>query len=129
MTTFKDVEHLYAYNCKILWTGSLGDGNTSLFGGDIAVFLRYDPNAKPILRPIWDINEYEEEYIQDVFGHGYGQTPSYLTQSLREGTGFMVPSIVKVAKLTAYLLKQGFDLYGLIESGQAISKCEYEKEM
>ena len=91
---------------------------------------------KPILRPLSDITEAEAKAVTEFTG-SYGDTPGQRTyktwknqfgkivvswgQGLREKYVPQDETIYKPEQFT-YLLKQGFDLFGLIESGLAINK-------
>lgn len=63
----------------------------------------------PILRPLSDITEGEEKWIE----------------SYCEGRGAM-PNAKDMAAITAFLLSCGFDLFGLIDAGLAIDKTKSE---
>lgn len=63
---------------------------------------------KPILRPLSDMTEEEKAQLRDFMG--WARYVEYLKFGLCTPEG------------VAYLLKQGFDLFNLIESGQAIDR-------
>lgn len=100
---FKDVAHLYK-GC--ICTRLDEDGKTVVFR--LTIYnLNYHKQSldelKPILRLLKSLTDEEIAECREaskVNGHG----------------------CVKDALRTAYLLKQGFDLFNLIESGQAIDK-------
>lgn len=110
-TEFKDVAHLYL-GCKLKCSQVFypesnskdKDGNLilspSLFAdfGEKTFSIGY---FKPILRPLSDMKEDEEDAWTDLY---------VSSQDNR----------IKAANRTLFLLQQGFDLFGLIESGQAI---------
>lgn len=90
--------------------------------------LRYwDAYKKPILRPLSSMTE--EEYLEagKVF-FDYGNKYVYPVQSkndmidLIKGGMKICWHLNKYFELTHYLLSKHFDLFGLIESGLAISK-------
>lgn len=62
-------------------------------------------NFKPILRPLSDMTVEEAEFK---------------TSAAKEGK----PTILVNAEITYFLLKQSFDLFGLIEAGLAIDKTK-----
>lgn len=66
---------------------------------------------KPILRPLSDMTDYEK---------------SDITKSIGQEISISVPNMqVNInPSLFLYLLKQEFDLFGLIESGQALDKTK-----
>jgi hypothetical protein len=71
---------------------------------------------KPILRPLSDLTEEEMDYV--VENHGLvnrGQSPDIFVIGWRS---FQPETFM-------YLLKQGFDLFGLIEAGLAIDKTKH----
>lgn len=68
---------------------------------------------KPILRPLHDIKENE---IVELFSFIGGGTNTFRKDKAKD---FSPREFV-------YLLKQGFDLFGLIESGQAIDKTKIQ---
>lgn len=134
-TQFKEVAHLYL-GCKCayadanmkLWDIPLGQrtGFTHPNGGKPCVremslqVLSQDYSLiTPILRPLSDMtNEEKDELGFKAFG--------VLRDSLGAPT---LPqrfvSIKWAARNTAYLLSKHFDLFGLIESGQAIDATKF----
>ncbi len=73
-------------------------------------------DIKPILRPLSDMTDKEIKDIQKLTLLSYNgcHTDSWV----KTNTKYWLYE----AQRTKYLLKQGFDLFGLIESGQAIDK-------
>jgi hypothetical protein len=70
----------------------------------------------PILRPLSDITTEEQDelsktylWVQSTPVHAHLRTPTWTSESVR------------------YLLSKGFDLFGLIESGLAINKQNYDR--
>lgn len=117
-TQFKDVAHLYL-GCEVLvWK----DCSPLKFEGvsDVGFWLNseyYQWNskianqAKAILRPLSDIMKEEAKYL------GLDDLQTILEfNSIYKGR--------YTPQQFIYLLKQGFDLFGLTESGQAINKLE-----
>lgn len=68
-------------------------------------------DCKPILRKLTDKEITEEEY-------------KYIWGDLNIAIPFIGADVAMPIRLFLYLLKQGFDLFGLIESGQAIEKAK-----
>lgn len=110
-TEFKDVAHLYKdikimsgeFYLTVQWVLRFGvvadydiDGQRKTFGFE---------DIKPILRPLSDITDEEVSHWTDLYEPG-------------------VHSMKKHAIRTLYLLNQHFDLFDLIESGQAIDKTK-----
>ena len=79
---------------------------------------------RPILRPLSDITQEEENEIQQEFGSG-PETPPYLTDALRTGKVFLY-NVHRSPLLFFYLIERRFDLFGLIESGEAVNYNEYK---
>jgi len=122
-TELKDVIHFYlgcmvelnnsgskVYNRKLIAVGGVDDepycklrlGNADEKQFVHAVFFK-ENRVKPILRPLSDMIYEEESYMKNNFCYKANGITEYYTPD-----GFM------------FLLKHGFDLFGLIESGQAI---------
>lgn len=113
-TEWKDVAHLYL-GC---------DGHYYYLNGNFSkeILIQIDTDGrclsnnrkmvlsdfKPILRPLSDMTEEEEGEYWKIRGTGW--TSETESQMIREATG------------TKYLLSKGFDLFGLIESSQAIDR-------
>lgn len=75
-------------------------------------------HVKPILRPLSDMTEDEEIQVCNICNL---MTATNIKQALMNG-GHYVIHVGYGFELTVYLLKQGFDLFGLIESNLAIDK-------
>lgn len=78
------------------------------------------PTGKLLLRPLYDMTKVEKDHV------GYD---AY--KVLRDKT---IPNDKRTpfewsAKQTAYLLKQGFDLFGLIDAGLAINKSKLTTDL
>lgn len=85
--------------------------------------LLSENSVKPILRPLSDITDaerllYYDEFLKDdtdiKFGYSHDHKCNYANLHLKYSK--FEP------KTTLWLLKQGFDLFGLIEAGLAIDK-------
>jgi len=121
-----DVFHLY-YGCEVMFVG----GNEYFFkNGDIYtidhhIFYKMAKdfedfnfeNYKLILRKMTDITDEERNIASNLSGLVALGTANIGDKNL----------IYSEAEHIAYLLKQGFDLFGLIESGQAIDKTTLKK--
>lgn len=112
-TKFKDVAHLYL-GCEIKTEEGVGTLNeVSTEKSDEAFITSYDlvsaypkyDEFKPILRPLSDMSVTERDTA-------YAQYEIERTM------------IEAGAARTAYLLSLGFDLFGLIENGEAIDKTK-----
>lgn len=106
------------YKGKILSVGSYEMGEKCIVSGtnqdeDSGFFGEYEENdadhsdIKPILRPMSDMTKEEKDY-------GNGVTLGHTTNPERQR--------MAEASRTHWLLKQGFDLFGLIEAGLAVDK-------
>lgn len=128
MEKFKEVAHLYLgceairvdHNLKVIW-----DMESILF------FERGE--YKLLLRPLSDMQE-DEQIVVGLISRGIELSEATYTDKIfakefafswavRKGSR-PVMSVADCVKLTTYLLKQGFDLFGLIESGEAIDKTK-----
>lgn len=75
---------------------------------------------KPILRPLSDMSEEEENDIAvDMFGDWH----KHVTNAIKSGKKYVFDYRV-YPDLFLYLLSKHFDLFGLIESGEAIDKTK-----
>ena len=112
-TKFKDVAHLYI-GCELAIEDS--ERKCKLAGINYSDgfsindeynfrFKKYFP-FKPLLRPLLDMTKEERDYVFS-FEKGYDELK-------------FIESLSVDAKITSYLLSKGFDLFGLIESGEAI---------
>lgn len=119
---FKDVAHLYV-GCKVQWMSDLVS-KTKEFKPVISVFnmgngwLVYQMDAKPILYPLSALTEgfYEELETMPPF---LEETPSIYN--------FSHPQIMAYAARVKYLIDHHFDVFGLIETGEAIDVTSLEK--
>lgn len=127
MTKFKDVAHLYI-GCK-MQSGHILIGiqpkneinRPMLMAEDednpTSIAWEADWNMdKPVLRPLSSMTEEDEMQICEIVGVFLG---GYLIEALKNGTKYMV-DIQCSFDLTRYLLSKSFDLFGLIDSGEAI---------
>lgn len=73
---------------------------------------------KPILRPLSDMTEEERLYLCQMFPEKTFTMVDYIIKNITTLT------LNNSFEITRYLLKQGFDLFGLIESGLAIDKTK-----
>lgn len=112
MTKFKDVAHLYlGCECRVEAFGGIfieqmrGIKHGQPLIGGKAIDLYAYKNFKPLLRPLSDMTDEEAEFAY----HAYHDE-----KTLHLGC----------VKKTVYLLSRGFDLFGLIESGEAIDKTK-----
>lgn len=116
MTQFKDVAHLYL-GCKIKTEEGIGtlDEISTEKSDDVTItsydlvhaYLRFD-EFKPILRPLSDMTDEEEKASRAMY-HNAGNYN------------------FGIAAKTNYLLSLGFDLFGLIENGEAITLTNTNK--
>ena len=116
MIKFKDVAHLYL-GCKIETEEGIGtldeistekSDDTTITSYDLVnAYLKYD-EFKPILRPLSDMHEDE---AKEAFVAYHDEDNHH------EGS----------AKKTRYLLSRRFDLFGLIENGEAITLTNTNK--
>lgn len=126
MTKFKDVANLYM-GCRILETLD----HNGLTPKRLDDFLKGERDITPILRPLSSMtrDEAHQAVLLDKF---YGQHHVFDCEFYRgalcfkvqyEGQRRMWGKSVRISEISAhqfhYLLKQGFDLFGLIESGEA----------
>lgn len=139
-TELKDVVHFYL-GCECVdGAGSVGKIDTCGFDG----YIRTTPlnkhikvkaflsGVKPILRPLSDMTEEEGRQYATYYG-----IDGYLSVTITEENGYVKISIGNSGHMASlfplgqygqkpetlvYLLSKGFDLFGLIESGQAIDK-------
>jgi len=110
-TKFKDVAHLYlGVNMQYTGNGNPFRGTKKIEPLTIEKFelLMFSNQRKPILRPLSSMKNIELSTYSDL--------------SKEESNEVFVPYMDKTIypAAFAYLLKQGFDLFGLIESNQAI---------
>lgn len=76
-------------------------------------------SIKPILRPLSDMTEEEELCLCNLAETFDCKS---MVKTLSENDGVYKISANKMIPIMIYLLKQGFDLFGLIEAGLAIDK-------
>ena len=84
---------------------------------------------KPILRPLSDITVGElAESFKSIHPHNWQDYPETQFAPLAQAAIFFPKSLRPLGyytpHLTSFLLAHGFDLFGLIESGQAIDKTK-----
>lgn len=73
-------------------------------------------NFKLILRPLSDMTEEETKEYETLFGCNPHESDEWYCEIIMQDIG--------KPKVWLWLLKRGFDLFGLIESGQAIKATE-----
>lgn len=97
----------------------------------------YPPKTiiKPILRQLEDITKEEmrEIVLMNYMIHNTLQDVAYFENSIMFGTtGFTGGGKIKLDKLSPklfhYLLKQGFDLFGLLDAGLAVDEKELKNK-
>lgn len=142
----KDYLHLYLgcevavidkmaaeYNCEeIIYTDKLkGVTESEVKPGEMIAIIgdvfqeEYIDRIKPILRPLSDMSDDECWYSQNAFGHFVkGTSEPYIQNRLHCIKDSYTDFRNILPHQFAWLLKQGFDLFGLIESGLAIDKTK-----
>ena len=151
MTKFKDVAHLYLGGECIYEKEKFiieGIRDTDYFPCTQNTYLTKEKtpesdrrfvnvnNIKPILRPLSDMQE-DEQIVVGLISRGIELSEATYSDkifakefavswAIRKGSR-PVMSVADCVKLTTYLLKQGFDLFGLIENGIAIDKTKITK--
>ena len=132
-TKFKDVAHLYLPFQTESWFDGIRLERTV---DSISLTGMLDSKAKPILRPLLDMQE-DEQIVVGLISRGIELSEATYSDkifakefavswAIRKGSR-PVMSVDDCVKLTTYLLKQGFDLFGLIENGIAIDKTKITK--
>lgn len=103
---FKDVAHLYL-GCKIIneaLDGKYYNKNEGVLNlVELNEVISSDGVWKPLLRPLSDITEEEDKHRAKIWVDNCEKSIAF-TEALR----------------TNYLLKQGFDLFNLHESGECL---------
>jgi len=97
----------------------------------------YFLTSKPLLRPLSDMNSTEAiELTKPIVVYGYSETRSYSTYTNHFGNTVVswgdshlekyVPQKEEhyTTEQFIYLIKQGFDIFGLIDSSQAVDKTK-----
>ena len=130
-TKFKDVAHLYlgcnvqddntpsGYTAMLCSCDLSGDANIFYFDKngncDVDSNIVSISEVKPILRPLSDLSKYELDEIVEIGEVTYrGESPEI----------FIIGWKAFGANTFTYLLSRLFDLFGLIESGEAIDKTK-----
>lgn len=102
----KDVLHFYI-GCKI----DISINGTVLNADWYDRIINDECDGKPILRPLSDMTEEEKSLLVDPMCYGLNTLQG--------------DELIKQAAILTYeLVKQGFDVFDLIESGQAINKTK-----
>lgn len=73
-------------------------------------------NVKPILRPLSDMTSAEKNELMALSAH----SPDNILPDIFIGNAMQWYHSRRSVEVTVYLLKRAFDLFGLIESGQAV---------
>jgi hypothetical protein len=103
----EDYLHFYI-GCMIIF----GDEPNNHYPLDFRAIQKFKGEFKIVLRPLSDMNIVEKGYYK----------------SLGSDTGTTFGDYILQAERTKYLLSKGFDLFGLIDSGLAISKTTLTKK-
>lgn len=134
----KDYLHLYL-GCEIIGTYRDASGSKGYLTGitnggcdcEIQFILEDGINVeeepyindiaqvKPILRPLSDMTEDEENEIEGEYG-SYGLGEKHLCNALKNHDLRYVKKLDEAFGLIHYLLSKSFDIFGLIEAGLAI---------
>lgn len=112
MKNIENYLHLYiGINCQFKERKTGNMFTRHLEAPDVGHYLYEDfySFVKPILRPISDIEDDSEE---DKWLHDYCSDKG------------IAPSFLEMAEVTIYLLRKGFDLFGLIDADLAIDKTK-----
>lgn len=122
-TELKEVIHLYL-GCemtdgRILHSVDI-DGEWMLLapnGGGCTNFChKWDESVKPILHRLEDMTEMHENEVCNIIG--IMGIDAYKHAFIKEGT-YMI-KLKDSVELYTFLLKNGYDIFGLIDSGQAV---------
>lgn len=112
--------------CKGLLTGIHGEFEAEVQFYDINNNVDEEPSycpydrIKPLLRPISDMTEDEMFEMSEITGLLQNEN---LIKAWVNGSAFSL-SIHKMPELFTFLLKKGFDVFGLCEAGLAIDKTK-----
>ena len=116
MKDIKDYLHLYL-GCEVLWEiehESASEGGTEILDGHLVETAKAGLRiVKPVLRHLSDMIEED----CNLLGWDY----KYQGKIISHRAENLFPEEVRI------LLKQGFDLFGLIEAGLALDKTKYLK--
>ena len=113
----EDYAHLYI-GSSCIWSRRKGDiKKECIITVSDLPWLRSMPVFKPILRPLSDMTEEEAEEINAELGS------NHLANNLKDKSYYAMNVHVQF-DLTFRLLRMGFDLFGLIDSGLAIDKSK-----
>jgi hypothetical protein len=129
MIKFKDVAHLYLgievmFDNKKWTINKIGAGLFRLIRRDEQNIGRwvecYYDDAKPLLRPLSDLKEEDTKEFDKDRKHDKLWFAWHDAILFCEGFSKFTP------EQFTFLLKKGFDLFGLIESGEAIDKTKHK---
>jgi hypothetical protein len=148
MTQLKDVLHLYLGSpchvgdsedieyIRIVSEGSFCANTRTLSDGRQMPLWFKNSHCKPILRPLSSMTEAEVKHIGCITMPDVEPSQSdidcVIDGVVKDGLNafdFSDLEPLKIFELTAYLLKQSFDLFGLIESGQAIDATKQKSSI
>ena len=127
----EEVIHLYL-GCEVQVRGDIekligveSDGAVITFSGRYGRRIWGAKEVKPLLRQLSDITEEEKEFIVRCITYNhvkFSSTESALGCWDNEEYGKKIQHMRFYADELQYLLSKGFDLFSLIETGQAIDK-------
>jgi hypothetical protein len=121
-----DYLHLYlGCECEVIGTGFIGKIDTVFDDGTIATGLGRFPfvqtlrgdEIKPLLRPLTDMTHEELQECGNMI-YDFSDEPDLNNHKWEDFQTLLDPMQF------VWLLKKGFDLFGLIESGLAIDKTK-----
>jgi hypothetical protein len=118
MTKFSEVAHLYFYTQCLLKRFDSPNYYQDEYGKLFQIHNGTSiESIKPILRPLSDITADESDCLWHEAEYLY-------FESTPNGTLYRKHELSP--KTFTYLLKQGFDIFGLIENGEAIDKTKLQ---
>lgn len=114
--------------CKIV---QVDNNATCVLANDYWEFTFNASEIKPILRPFNDLTVEEMKLIGKITSPDESPSESDLIGAVEhirklglDAIRFSELTPRQVFELTSFLLKRGFDLFGLIDSGQALDKTK-----
>lgn len=126
MIKLKDVIHLYI-GCQLMYYEKTDAGvltGVNKIGDTVTLNVHDDggwviDDVKPVLRPLSDMNDTECDEVGCDIQDGEYDKGTITSDCIIAGTHH-VKSIRGSAEAIMWLLRNHFDIFGLIESGQAI---------
>lgn len=125
---WKDVAHMHL-SCQVEYLDYFTDtrriGRMNMVGED-NFFIDGDNNAqeiaqaKPILRKLSDMTEEEKKELRKIMSNAGSVN---MLPEIRTSNVLQLFFNAENPKIMLWLLQRGFDLYNLIESGEAIDKA------